>query len=372
MTPTDRMFEQMGDALQVLAGARSAPYTPVEHRRAEPSAVEDENTRREAAETRLRSVYAAMACGVIVQDVAGVPTFANAAAMQLFGSIIGIPSDEIPLSESMSPSVLEGFLWHSATVRVLDEAGNELAEDEMPSKVALRTGAAQRNLTVGVQASEGPIRWLLTDTVPVLTGTGLASEVILSFVEITERQRAEVERERLVAELAAERTQLRAVLDQMPAAVLVTDPGTGKVLLSNAQVEQIWRSPFPMTSGQAQDAGCQIFHADGTPYEPGEWPLPRVLSTGEPVADEELKLVLSDGTRSWIRANAAPVRQADGQVVAAVATFFDIQRAGAAGTGTAPLQSGSGAVRLRRLPRSAGAAAHGEPVHAAAGTALSG
>ncbi|MGI8550841.1 MAG: PAS domain-containing protein, partial [Dehalococcoidia bacterium] len=277
-----------------------------------------------ASESRLHKVYAAMACGVIVQDAAGVPTYANTAAVQLLGSLLGMPSAEIPAYETLSPAVLEAFRLQGTSIRLLDEAGTELAADVMPAGLALRTRAAQRNFTLGVQAADGPVRWLLTDTVPVLTAAGQVSELITSFVEITDRKRAEAEREQLVAELTAERSQLRAVLDQMPAAVLVAEPGTGKMLLSNAQVEQIWRSPFPIANGQAPASGYQAFHADGRPYEPDEWPLPRVLSTGEPVADEELEIVLGDGTRAWVRANAAPVRRDDGQLVAAVATFFDI------------------------------------------------
>ena len=81
------------------------------------------------------------------------------------------------------------------------------------------------------------------------------------------------------------------------------------------------------------DNGVQAFsqpialrgvHKDGTPYEAEEWPLARTLSTGEVVSDEELDFIRPDGTSATVSMSSSPVRNSDGEIVAAVAVFWDV------------------------------------------------
>jgi PAS domain S-box-containing protein len=124
--------------------------------------------------------------------------------------------------------------------------------------------------------------------------------------------------------LEVERTRLAAVIDNMPVAVILAEAPSGRLVLSNRRVEEIWRRPFiasPEVGGYRSYVG---FHADGRPYEPEEWPLARSITTGETVHGEEIEVERGDGTRGYIAASSAPIRDREGQIVAAVVSFADI------------------------------------------------
>ncbi len=142
--------------------------------------------------------------------------------------------------------------------------------------------------------------------------------------DITERKRAEAERERLLTQLAAERVRLEAVLRQMPAGVMIAEAPSGKLLLGNAEVERILRQPLVPAAGIEQYTEHKGFHLDGRPYAPEEWPLARSITTGEVVVGEEIEVLRGDGTRGTVHASSAPIRDRDGRIVAGVVTFQDI------------------------------------------------
>ena len=63
--------------------------------------------------------------------------------------------------------------------------------------------------------------------------------------------------------------------------------------------EPLEATPSRASVGTDGDLGdlFQVFHPDGSRYEPGEWPLLRSLKTGEVVVDEQFFSVASDGGR---------------------------------------------------------------------------
>ena len=118
------------------------------------------------------------------------------------------------------------------------------------------------------------------------------------------------------------RSLLEAVLQQMPAGVIIAEAGSGRVLLSNTH---LGGAPPVIRTGDISElddyAGFQKFFPDA-PWQ--RWPLIRALRDGEVVAHEEMTYVRADGRRGALRASAAPVRDQQGKIVAAVTTFYDI------------------------------------------------
>jgi PAS domain S-box-containing protein len=137
------------------------------------------------------------------------------------------------------------------------------------------------------------------------------------------RSAAEAARQRALAAADAERAYLRAVLDQMPAGVIIMD-ATGRMIASNRQGKAIWRKPLPERLEIADSRAYRGFHPDGRPYAPEEWPLARAVLRGEVVEGEEIEILRGDGTTGTIRASAAPVRGADGELIAGVVAFSDV------------------------------------------------
>lgn len=132
------------------------------------------------------------------------------------------------------------------------------------------------------------------------------------------------EREQLIQELETERARLEAVLQQMPAGLAIVAAPSGRLVLANRQVEQIFRQPVKQFTSIEELSYFQIFHDDGRPYLPEEYPLARSVLYGEVVIDQDLDFLRGDGTRGTMRASTAPIRDREGQIIAAVATFHDV------------------------------------------------
>jgi signal transduction histidine kinase len=119
----------------------------------------------------------------------------------------------------------------------------------------------------------------------------------------------------------AEAPLLPAVIDQLPIGVVVARPD-GEVLLCNDRVAAIWHAPEGVdVDPSTLWAGL---HVDGRPYRPGEWPLHRTLSDGEPIHDEQIEIDRLDGSPATIAVSSAAVRDASGSVVAGVMTVADV------------------------------------------------
>jgi PAS domain S-box-containing protein len=148
-----------------------------------------------------------------------------------------------------------------------------------------------------------------------------------ALVEAEERRRlrnAEAERERLLKELSVQHRQLTEMLRQMPAGVTIAEAPSGKLIMGNEQVAQIWRHEFLPSANIEEYIVYKGFHPDGRPYEPQEWPLARSITAGETVTNQEVEILRGDGTRGALNVSSAPIRDGGGRIVAGVASFFDI------------------------------------------------
>jgi PAS domain S-box-containing protein len=142
--------------------------------------------------------------------------------------------------------------------------------------------------------------------------------------DITARKAAEAERERLVAELAAERAYLESILAQMPAGLAIAEAPSGRLLLHNDRAIELLRHPMLPAADYTGYAAYGALHDDGSAYAPEEHPIARAVMRGEVVRQEEMDYRRGDGTLTRFVVNAAPVRAADGRIIAAVSMFEDI------------------------------------------------
>lgn len=139
-----------------------------------------------------------------------------------------------------------------------------------------------------------------------------------------DRDRAGHDRERLLAQLDSQRSLMEAVIQQMPAGLIVAEAPSGRVVLGNRQLERILRRPVGAGGEFADQHDHAGFHSDGRPYETDEWPLARAIRSGEVVEAEAIEYRLADGTWATIETSAAPVRDLSGGIVAGVVTYHDV------------------------------------------------
>jgi len=125
-----------------------------------------------SADARLRAVYEAMACGVIVRSASGEIVYANQAALRIY-----CVSDIVELA--------------SADLDAAAFAHDGQPLGERPSAKALRTLEPVRDVVVGRRRPDGAIQWRLIDAVPILGTDGEPNEVVSSFIDITARREAE-------------------------------------------------------------------------------------------------------------------------------------------------------------------------------------
>jgi two-component system CheB/CheR fusion protein len=164
--------------------------------------------------------------------------------------------------------------------------------------------------TLEARSADG--RWFLVRLLPYRTVENKVDGVTLTFVDITERKQAE-------QALHESELRLPEVLQQLPSAVLIADAG-GKITFSNARAEQLFGGPQQI----AAHGTWQPLTAAGEPYLPEQTPLARALHTGEMVNGEQIRLPRADGTWLVLSVNAAPIRNQQGQIVAAVVAYENI------------------------------------------------
>jgi signal transduction histidine kinase len=138
-----------------------------------------------------------------------------------------------------------------------------------------------------------------------------------------ELQRLEARCARLQAEIDRQRLFVQTVIDQLPAGVVICDAASGDMLYGNAAFKALWRRPFPQPIDHAEIlARFPARYLDGRPLGSDDFAGPRSVR-GESVR-QVFECDRGDGTWCTILDTGAPVRDADGRIVAGVAVVFDI------------------------------------------------
>jgi len=123
--------------------------------------------------------------------------------------------------------------------------------------------------------------------------------------------------------LIAERTLAHSVQQQMPVGVVVAEIPSGRLVSVNAQMTEIFRTAFkPAPDLKSYD--WVGFRDDGRRYAALEWPIARTVITREAVRGEEIRILRGDGSDGFVRMSSAPVRDSEGNVVAAVGIVVDV------------------------------------------------
>ncbi len=117
--------------------------------------------------------------------------------------------------------------------------------------------------------------------------------------------------------------QLQTVLQQLPVGVLMFDKIEGK-LNGNKQMEKILGSKIPKTFQKETPERPHFVYKSDRPLLEKEWPITRALTKGERVISEEMEFLRADKKKVFLRVNAAPIRNKEHEIIAAVSTLYDI------------------------------------------------
>jgi len=154
---------------------------------------------------RLQALVTALNVGVMVQGPRAEILYSNPASREMLG---------------LSEEQLLGRTLYDPHWQVVDESGAPLRAERFPAVRALKTAMSVHDVIIGVSR---PTRrdqvWLLVRADPVLHEDGSVRQVVITFTDVTERKRMEVEKD----DALRRAEQFRKALDAVPAFVYMKD-----------------------------------------------------------------------------------------------------------------------------------------------------
>ncbi len=228
----------------------------------------------------------------------------------------------------------EGFLLLDQDFRVLQINGEGLRIDGRPeNEIVGRPHWEAWPASPGTPVEEA-YRRAMTERVPVtlehyyaFDGRGVWLELRIFPVEsggVAAFFRDVTERRQAAEALSASEARLKAVLENVPVGIIITEAPSGRVVTGNPHAELIFRHPIYPTPDFVAYEQWRLHHPDGRPARPHEYPVARALLTGEATEPEEYLYQRGDGTMAWMRLAAAPIRNDEGEVLASVVAVVDI------------------------------------------------
>ena len=207
----------------------------------------------------------------------------------------------------------------------------ELADVVEPLlRQVLETGLPVLNREVqgaSIPRADEPQRHWLASYHPVSAGDGTIRGVHGVVMEITKRKQVE---EALLASEAAERArrqEVEALMDAIPAAIVISRDASNQQMTANRTAEKLLRLTCgqnpSLSAPQAERANYQVW-ADGHQLTAEELPIQRATATGEAVSGMEVEVVFPDGERKALLCSAFPFVQESGVVPGCIGAFVDI------------------------------------------------
>lgn len=242
--------------------------------------------------------------------------------------------DQAPVFISVHQGPDHTYVYANAPVRAvvpddqligltLREAVGELIDKALLGRFdeAYRTGepVAAAEFDVALPGEDGTprTRWFRQTVQPWRGEDGRVGGVTSFAFEVTEQ----VEARRRAEESEA---TLSAVLDSLPVGVIVAD-ADGRITRTNPANEELWGLPPQTDRWQDYGEWKGWWPETGERLEANEWAMARALQSGAVIRDELVETErFGDGERRFMLNNAAPIRDADGEVRGAVIAQLDV------------------------------------------------
>ncbi|MDB4882872.1 MAG: Histidine kinase [Gemmatimonadetes bacterium] len=171
-------------------------------------------------------------------------------------------------------------------------------------------------------------RWFLM-TVRRVSRAGPVAAIITIANRTAERlaERAELDARAKIDAIRqaadCDRRRLEATLEALPVGVWLSD-ADGRITHSNPAAMRIWGGAAPLPGRQAEYCVYRAWSPrTGEMVRPEQWPLARTLATGQMIIDELHEIGRFDGTRGYVLTSSAPILDADGALMGAVAINVD-------------------------------------------------
>lgn len=176
------------------------------------------------------------------------------------------------------------------------------------------------HVTMPLVSRDGSVGYFDGSYVPKFDSEGKVDGLIGYFRNVTDVMRAE--------KALREATEfLETALAQSPSGILIADAPDVSIRMANPVALGIRGGKPSLLTGidvAQHSARWQTFRPDGSPYPPEQLPLSRAIILGEVTHDEELLIRDEEGSDHWVSANAAPIRNAAGEIISGIVVFHDV------------------------------------------------
>ncbi len=203
---------------------------------------------------------------------------------------------------------------------------NLVHPDDLPRVKPPEVLAAQRQpwmQNLRIIRRDGELRWTEEKCVPTLDRAGNVIAIEGIARDVTDRKQAELDRERLLRQVAEERTWLQAVIDRSPAGIVLIDGDSGHRLTANRYAQELFGQTFAAPDSMARYEAA-ILNPDGSPVSAEEM-CPRRALGGEVITSLERQIRRPDGERVPVLASAGPINDDRGEILGAVVVFEDLR-----------------------------------------------
>lgn len=195
-------------------------------------------------------------------------------------------------------SELLGKTPFDTQLKFIREDGREFPPEERPAIASLRNGTVMQNVVMGVKQQDSDIRWVLLNSVPILSADKIDG-VLITAVDITERKRIEEIRKH-------SHDLMSYVIEHNRSAVAVHDRDLNYVYVSNSYKEQ-YRIKDENIIGK--------HHYEVFPDLPQKWrDVHQRALKGEILNAEDDPYYKADGTVEWTRWECRPWYEMDGSI----------------------------------------------------------
>jgi len=124
--------------------------------------------------------------------------------------------------------------------------------------------------------------------------------------------------------LRANQERLSQILETMAEGVVITDI-SGKLTYANPMAQKIMGLKESFSNNLEYILpNWEILWVNGETLPPEHYPVIKAMKTEMPVYDYEISVKPTEGERFYISINAAPIKDASGNVVAGIGTFMDV------------------------------------------------
>ena len=173
-----------------------------------------------------------------------------------------------------------------------------------------------------IRAQERDV-WIRISLSLIRSADGEPACVAAVIEDISADKAMDIEQVQSAVMLEAERARLQAIVNTIPTGLIMLSEA-GELLIENDEWIRTWGGNA-RTNGVIDYEKYKGFYPDtGAPLPPGEWPCALSLKKGIKTRDVILDIERFNGTRGTIVVSSAPVLDATGKVVAAVAANMDI------------------------------------------------